>query len=244
MSSGNEAPAGLTWRRHQVAAFDAVQADQRRKRWRARPLRSWVVMPPGSGKTYVGLGFARLAREATEATVVVLVPTTAVQAQWVEAAADLGMEASTDRSFAAPVTVLTFQTVAQLVPPTEEPPPDPAVDPEGDPVEMPEEIDGIADAEIGARLHENGSDLVARLTERSPLLVILDEAHHLLEAWGSLLVETLVHLSNASVVALTGTPRDGLGGDQRAALDEHFGATAYEASTTELVRQGDLAPYL
>lgn len=139
--------------------------------------------------------------------------------------------------------MLTFQAVAHLVPPTEEPPPDPAVDPEGDPLELPEEIDGIADTEIGARLHENGSDLVARLTELSPLLVVLDEAHHLLEAWGSLLVETLAHLGNASVVALTGTPRGGVGGEQRLALTTYFGSTAYEASTVDLVRQGDLAPY-
>lgn len=244
MSSGSErGPAGLTWRAHQRAAFAAVQADQRRKRIDGVPLRSWVVMPPGAGKTYVGLGLARLAREASGATVVVLVPTTAVQGQWVAAAADLGLEASTDRSFAAEVTVLTFQAVAHLVPPTEEPPADPAVDPEGDPLELPEEIDGIADAEIGARLHENGSDLVARLTELSPLLVLLDEAHHLLEAWGSLLVETLAHLGNASVVALTGTPRGGVGGEQRRALTTYFGATAYEASAVDLVRQGDLAPY-
>ncbi|MDQ1103551.1 DEAD/DEAH box helicase family protein [Nocardioides zeae] len=244
MSSGSEArPAGLTWRQHQRAAFAAVQADQRRKRIDGVPLRSWVVMPPGSGKTYVGLGLAQLAREATGATVVVLVPTTAVQGQWIAAAADLGLEASAHRSVAAAVTVLTFQAVAHLVPPTEEPDPDPAVDPEGDPLELPEEIDGIADAEIGARLHENGSDLVARLTELSPLLVILDEAHHLLEAWGSLLVETLAHLGNASVVALTGTPRGGVGGEQRLALTTYFGSTAYQASTVDLVRKGDLAPY-
>nr|WP_241728396.1 DEAD/DEAH box helicase family protein [Nocardioides zeae] len=233
----------MTWRQHQRAAFAAVQADQRRKRIDGVPLRSWVVMPPGSGKTYVGLGLAQLARAATGATVVVLVPTTAVQGQWIAAAADLGLEASTDRSVTAEVTVLTFQAVAHLVPPTEEPPPDAAVDPEGDPLELPEEIDGIADTEIGARLHENGSDLVARLTELSPLLVVLDEAHHLLEAWGSLLVETLAHLGNASVVALTGTPRGGVGGEQRLALTTYFGSTAYEASAVDLVRQGDLAPY-
>jgi hypothetical protein len=138
--------------------------------------------------------------------------------------------------------VLTFQAVAHLVPPTEEPPPDPAVDPEGDPLELPEEIDGIADTEIGARLHENGSDLVARLTELSPLLVVLDEAHHLLEAWGSLLVETLAHLGNASVVALTGTPRGGVGGEQRLALTTYIGSTAYEASTVDLVRQATWRP--
>lgn len=213
----------VRWRRHQWEAVHAVRAvlDAGAREGRAR---CWAVLPPGAGKTYLGVAIARAAlEEGSAAKVVVLVPTTAVQGQWVRSAEELGMSAATDRSMAADLTVLTFQAVAVMLKPTGDDPDDPDVDPEGDPADMPEEVDGIADAEVVARLHVNGSDLVARMMEMPDIFVVLDESHHLLEAWGELLVAMLDHLPTTGVLGLTGTPRESLVGAQRLAVDRLFG---------------------
>lgn len=232
----------LRWRRHQREAIGAIRARLRAGAREGRP-RCWAVLPPGAGKTYVGLALARAAlREATASKVVVLVPTTAVQGQWVASAAELGLDAATDRSLDGDLTVLTFQAVAVMREPIADREPDPDVDPEGDPVDLPEEVDGIADGEVLARLHVNGSDLVARMMEMTDLLVVLDESHHLLEAWGDLLVSMLDHLPTTGVVGLTGTPRQSLVGTQRAAVDRLFGEHGHVVDVARLVAEGDLAP--
>ncbi|MDT9594932.1 DEAD/DEAH box helicase family protein [Nocardioides zeae] len=241
------APVEVEWRTHQRRALEAVDADAARKHAGGRAVRHWVVLPPGSGKTYLGLGVVRAALAADPSTcVVVMVPTTAVQGQWLRAAGAFGLEAGSERSLEPGLHVVTFPSVAQMVSPLGDL--DPAVlagaDVEDDPPDLPDEVDGIADSEIEARLHWRGSDWVARLAEVPRVLLVLDESHHLVQAWGGLLVELLRHLPGARTLALTGTPRDGLSLARERAVHDLFGETAYAAGPTDLVREGDLAPYL
>src|SRR5882724_11323976 len=64
------------WRRYQELALAAFERDLAAGRWRTH-----IVAPPGSGKTLLGVEMVRrLGRPA-----LVLVPNTAVQAQWLRA---------------------------------------------------------------------------------------------------------------------------------------------------------------
>lgn len=84
-------PAGPLWP-HQRRALDAFE------KARAQSARSvYIVVPPGGGKTRIGLEIAR----RLDRPGLVLCPNTAIQAQWETAARDLP----------GPLTILTYQAV-------------------------------------------------------------------------------------------------------------------------------------
>ena len=173
-------PGGFrSYQRHALEALDA--------RWASGERRAWVVLPPGAGKTLVGLEAARRLGHRT----VVFVPNTAVQNQWLALWRKFdrpdGCTAGTRRSLDHDVTVLTYQSLAVFDPDAE-------TDEEGN--ELPP---------LG-RLHGNGSALLEALRAAGPVTVILDECHHLLQMWGRLLADVLRELPNAHVLGLTGTP--------------------------------------
>jgi len=212
------AQPALRLRRHQRLALDALDAA-----WAQGRDRAWVALPPGAGKTLVGLETARRLGGGVRRTVV-LSPNTAIQAQWVAQARRLGLEAGTDRSVSTALTSLTYQAVAVFDPDAE-------VDEEG-----------REDSLLG-RLHDNGRALLAELQAAGPLLLVLDECHHLLEVWGKLLAELLDTLPEARVLGLTATPPAALTGDQARLVDELFAGIVYETSIPAVVREGDLAPF-
>ncbi|MFJ2758878.1 DEAD/DEAH box helicase family protein [Nocardioides sp. NPDC087217] len=201
---------------HQQRALSALSAA-----WGAGRSRAWVVLPPGAGKTLVGLETARDA-VADGAKVVVLSPNTAIQGQWLRQAAALGLSASSSRDLDAPLTSLTYQSVAVF----------------GDPDD---------EAETGeshlARLHDNGRALVSALRTAGPLLLVLDECHHLLEVWGELLGEILLLLPEARVLGLTATPPEALTKEESALVGLLFGEIVFSTSIPAVVREGDLAPF-
>ena len=97
---------GGTWRHYQVLALDAFEDDRRHGRRRTH-----IVAPPGSGKTLLGVEIVR----RLGARALVLVPNTAVQEQWVRAAARFGAPAglaAADPS--SPIACLTYQALCQL----------------------------------------------------------------------------------------------------------------------------------
>ena len=145
-------------RTHQAQALAALDAA-----WAGGRTRAWTVLPPGAGKTRVGLETAeRLLTAGEVARAVVLGPNTAIVGQWEAQAAEL----------AIPVTAWTYQSVAVFDPDAE-------VDEDGD------------ERSPVARLHENGRARVEELRAAGPLLLVLDECHHLLEVWGRLLADLL-----------------------------------------------------
>lgn len=206
-------------RRHQVEALTAVEAAVAAGRTRA-----WVVLPPGAGKTYVGLEVVRrLARPA-----VVFGPNTAIQGQWVTTWASYRptpAPMSTERTLDTTVSALTYQSLATF---------DPSADVDDN---------GSAAASLLDRLHPNGTALVARLRELGPITIVLDECHHLLEVWGRLLAEVLDGLPEAFVLGLTATPPQVLDRDQSALVGELFGDIIYAASIPAAVREASLAPF-
>src|ERR1700691_4302230 len=109
-------PARSLWP-HQERALRAFNADQ------ATGDRStYLVVPPGGGKTMIGLECARQAGRPT----LVLCPNTAIQAQWIAqwhaqfaspaGARAAGTRATASRDLPTPLTVLTYQAVASFDP--------------------------------------------------------------------------------------------------------------------------------
>src|ERR1700689_2112365 len=102
-------PARSLWL-HQERAVRAFNADQ------ATGDRStYLVVPPGGGKTMIGLECARQAGRPT----LVLCPNTAIQAQWIgqwraQFAPPREARATASRDLPTPLTVLTYQAVASF----------------------------------------------------------------------------------------------------------------------------------
>ena len=204
-------------RRHQREALEALAAVRAAGRRRA-----WVVLPPGAGKTLVGLETIR--REGVRA--LVLSPNTAIQGQWVhgwEAFEGPPVSIGSDRTLSAAVTSLTYQSLAVF-------------DTEAD--------DDAPTTSQLERLHENGRALIAALQEAGPITLVLDECHHLLEVWGRLLAEILEELPQATVLGLTATPPETLGPEQAELVAELFGDIVYASSIPAVVREGHLAPFM
>ena len=97
---------------HQVEALAALAAA-----WTGGKTRAWVALPPGAGKTLVGLMTVR-DRVAAGAVgkAVVLGPNTAIQGQWAAQATALGIDVGTDRSLEHQLTALTYQALAVFDP--------------------------------------------------------------------------------------------------------------------------------
>ncbi|WP_158228076.1 DEAD/DEAH box helicase family protein [Pseudonocardia sp. MH-G8] len=208
---------GVSLRPHQLDALDGlagVLAEQRR---------AWVVLPPGAGKTVVGLEAARrLGRP-----IVAFAPNTAIQGQWLAEWARFVPEpppGSSDRALDAPLTALTYQSLASFDPDAE-------VDADG----------RDRDPHI-RRLRPAGRELVDALG-RQPVTLLLDECHHLLDVWGELLAEVLERLPDATVIGLTATPPDALTQAERVLVDRLFGRLVTGPSIPAMVRDGLLAPY-
>lgn len=203
----------LALRRHQAEARDALRAAHE-----AGHDRTWVVLPPGAGKTVLGVDHALWLGRTT----VVFCPNTAIVGQWIDTWDRLRPEgvgaAGDDRELSGDCTVLTYQSLAVF--------------------------DAESDAPGIARLHENGRALVERLRQAGPLAIVLDECHHLLQVWGSLLDELLGELEAECVLALTATPPETLNPAEAALIGRLFGPVTYAASLPSVVGAGDLVPFV
>ena len=186
--------------------------------------RAWVVLPPGAGKTRVGLeAVAGELRAHPDTRAVVLAPNTAIQSQWIAEARTMGLDASDDKSLTSPLTCLTYQSLAVFD------------------SEAADDVDSTTS--VVDRLHPNGVALFDRIRAQPRLVLVLDECHHLLEVWGRLLAELLDAVDRAHVLALTATPPESLAGEQRALVDQLFGSIRYRVSVPAVVKEGHLAPF-
>ncbi|WP_106537017.1 DEAD/DEAH box helicase family protein [Haloactinopolyspora alba] len=216
------------FRTHQRQALDAIDTAVA-----SGARRAWVVLPPGAGKTLVGLEAARRVGRP----IVAFGPNTAIQGQWLAAWREFtpaALPAGTARDLSAPVTALTYQSLANFDPDAE-------VDEDGR-AHLPK-AGGKRRGGLRDRLHDNGRALVEALENAGPVTLVLDECHHLLEVWGRLLAELLEDLPQAHVIGLTGTPPDTLTAEQSRLVDELFGSPLYSTSIPSVVREGNLAPF-
>jgi superfamily II DNA or RNA helicase len=95
-----------TWRGYQQLALSAFEADRK-----SGHRQTYIVAPPGSGKTLMGMELVRRLGERA----IVLVPNTAVQAQWLRTAARFGApDGMAAADPAAEIACLTYQALCQL----------------------------------------------------------------------------------------------------------------------------------
>ena len=219
---------------HQVRALAALDRDVARG-----DRATYLVVPPGGGKTLIGLEAARRLGRPT----VVLCPNTAIQAQWMaQWQASFGPDAvaaTASRELPTPLTVLTYQALCTLgaAGNGEE---------EAGRVRVPGPrtrlgADGVEG--VLSLLHPNGRALIARLQAGGPWTLVLDECHHLLELWGRLLQAVIGQLDKPRIVGLTATPPHLMTAEQAVLHRALFGRVDLEVSAPALVREGLLAPY-
>jgi superfamily II DNA or RNA helicase len=238
-------------------AFDRALASGRR--------RAYLVLPPGAGKTLVGLEIARRLGNRC----LVLGPNTAIQEQWVKqwrTYLPAVVEAGDSPDLVAPITALTYQSICDLDshnPLLEQQVAEWQAAVEG---EHPSAADanphhraeaarlrsharmliaGSGDHEkLLSILHPNGRNLIARIKAAGQFTIVLDECHHLLEMWGYLL-RALAHElgSDVFLVGLTATPPSEMGEREASLYQELFGRADFEVPTPAVVKEGNLAPY-
>ena len=203
-------------RRHQGEALDALASSVE-----AGDRRSWIVLPPGAGKTRVGIDHAKnLLDDGHVSTVVAFGPNTAIQTQWANSWNSLSTDrAGVDRGLTARFSALTYQSLAVF------------------------DDDRDTKTSLLDELAPGGRELVDRLGDVGPLLLILDECHHLLDVWGSLLTELLDLFPEVWVLGLTATPPATMTAAQTELVSGLFSDIRYSASIPAVVREGDLAPF-
>jgi superfamily II DNA or RNA helicase len=99
------------------------------------------------------------------------------------------------------------------------------------------------EATIEQLLHPNALDLVERIVALDVGVIVLDEAHHLLDYWAMILARLITRLPTAVIVGLTATPPASAEGDE---LDNYLALVNgidFEVPTPAVVRSGNLAPY-
>jgi superfamily II DNA or RNA helicase len=218
---------------HQVRALTVLDQVHRDKA-------TYIVVPPGGGKTLIGLEAARRLGRPT----VVLCPNTAIQAQWMAqwqaAFSPAEVTATASRELPTPLTVLTYQALCTL-----------GAAGNGDAgnggasvaVNGAGRTRGLDGDGVLALLHPNGRELIARLRSGGPWTLVLDECHHLLELWGRLLQAVIGQLNGPRVIGLTATPPHMMTAEQAELHRTLFGGVDLEVSAPALVREGRLAPY-
>jgi hypothetical protein len=249
----------------QLRRYQSMAIDEFEKARACGRRRAYLVLPPGAGKTLVGLEIARRLGNRALA----LGPNTAIQEQWVKEWGQYVpalVEASDSPSLETPITALTYQAICNLDSHN------PAV--EEQIAEWQSTVEGVHPVEAGANphhradaarlrgharkliaeggdherllsiLHPNGRDLIERIKGAGQFTIILDECHHLLEMWGHLL-HALVHELGDRVflVGLTATPPSEMNAREAVLYRELFGGADYQVSTPAVVKEGNLAPY-
>lgn len=209
-----------------------------------------VIAPPGSGKTVLGLETLRRLNRPT----LVLSPTRTIRDQWVDRFVQLFLPdpherpdwISTDPRRPGLLTAITYQALHRLhadesageADPPEEPPEEP--DAEAD--------DSAEDQEESARESRTRSGAASDsafegLRQAGVRTLVVDEAHHLRNAWWRSLTALHEFLDRPSVVALTATPPFDVSPAEWARYRSFCGPVDAEIAVPELVIERNLCPH-
>jgi superfamily II DNA or RNA helicase len=254
---------GGTWRPYQQLALAAFEADRAAGRHQ-----SFIVCPPGAGKTL--LGWEAIARIGAPA--LVLVPGRTVLEQWRQTASLFDATAHLTQTLvedARHVTCLTYQALcvtdtqdvlgalahqqvaaelAALGSPTGR------ILTDGDHATRLRSArrsltaraarGEIADLEVAQLLSPAAVARLTALREAGIGCVVLDECHHLSGLWGRVVHHALQELGRPHVVALTATPDWYPTRAQAQLLKAIHGPVDFQIPTPAVVRDGYLAPYV
>lgn len=181
-----------------------------------------ISAPPGSGKTVLGLEMMLRLGKPT----LIVTPTLAIKNQWIQRFCELFLETETvpewissDIKNPGIITVTTYQGIHSAYGTEEE-----------------DEGQTKKSSRISV------SEIIKKLEKQKVSTLILDEAHHLKNAWWRSLMEVKNRIS-PTVVALTATPPFDVSGTEWQKYIQLNGPIDVEISVPELMIEGDLCPH-
>lgn len=195
-----------------------------------------VIAPPGSGKTVLGLEvMLRLNKPA-----LILAPTIAIRNQWVHRFRELFLQVDEfpdwlSRDIRNPrfVTVSTYQGVHAIASNER------VLEDEIDELETVDDVEDSNSPQQSAL-----QQLIAKLQAQEIGTIVIDEAHHLKNAWWKTLMALKEELEpNPTIVGLTATPPYDVSYAEWTRYVELNGPVDTEISVPELVQEGDLSPH-
>ncbi|MDN3694965.1 DEAD/DEAH box helicase family protein [Chryseobacterium tructae] len=180
-----------------------------------------VSAPPGSGKTVLGLEVMIRLDKPT----LIVAPTLAIKNQWIQRFCELFLNTETVPEWISSdirkpgiITVTTYQGIHSASETAEE------------------EEETVRSSKVPA------SEIIKRLKKQKVGTLILDEAHHLKNAWWRSLME-LKSKIEPTVVSLTATPPFDVSGIEWQKYIQLNGPIDVEISVPELMIEGDLCPH-
>lgn len=195
-----------------------------------------VIAPPGSGKTILGLEVALRLNKPT----LIFAPTIAIRNQWIKRFTELFLQTDEvtswiSRDIRKPefLTVSTYQGLFAACSGTKE-----MVEED----ESEEESQVMSSEKVSSFSSKESKEVIARLKNQGIGTIIVDEAHHLKNAWWKSLDEVKHHLS-PTIVGLTATPPYDVNYTEWKRYLDLNGPVDAEISVPELVVEGDLCPH-
>jgi len=191
-----------------------------------------IVAPPGSGKTVLGLEVMLRINLPT----LIIAPTIAIKNQWKQRFCELFLDndfpdwISTDINNPQLITISTYQGIHAFCNNT---------------IEVEEENEEESDTLVKNKSKNNlksTETLIKSLKKIGIKVFILDEAHHLKNAWWNSLYQ-LKNEINPKIVALTATPPFDVSPNEWKRYIDLNGTVDTEISVPELMNEGDLCPH-
>lgn len=215
------------WRKYQKRVLDELKGHLEDKHLH-------IIAPPGSGKTVLGLEVAVRLDKPT----LVFAPTLAVRNQWIQRFCELFLQVKEkpewiSRNIKNPkfLTVATYQALHAACLGSE---------PDEEKEETEEENEN-GDHGKG-RLNSKTKEIIQRLQAQNIGTIVVDEAHHLKNAWWQSLTEVKNGL-NPTMVGLTATPPYDVSHLEWQRYIQLNGPVDAEISVPELIVEGDLCPH-
>jgi superfamily II DNA or RNA helicase len=191
-----------------------------------------IIAPPGSGKTVLGLEVARRLNKPT----LVFAPTLAIRNQWIQRFCELFLQETQEpkwisRDIKNPgfLTVTTYQALHMACS---------GLDLKED---FPEEEDEASLEDTRSKRKESQA-LLNQLKKAQIGTLVVDEAHHLKNAWWESLTRVKEAL-NPTIVGLTATPPYDVSYNEWQRYLELNGPVDTEISVPELIIEEDLCPH-
>lgn len=216
-----------TWRKYQQRVLDELDEHLEDNHLH-------VIAPPGSGKTILGLEVALRINKPT----LILAPTLAIRNQWIHRFCELFLQQNMSPSWISKdiknpkfLTVATYQSLFAAC----------------NNLKSEEIAEELLDDEIDIEDDDNSSEetdkhIIEILKEQNIGTIVVDEAHHLKNAWWKSLNEVKQAL-NPTIVGLTATPPYDVSVSEWHRYLDLNGPVDAEISVPELVVEGDLCPH-
>ena len=191
-----------------------------------------IIAPPGSGKTVLGLEVALRLNKPT----LIFTPTVAIKNQWIQRFTELFLQTEQkpewiSRDIKNPkfLTVTTYQALHAACS---------GVDLDEEQEESEEENGDNGNVKGNSKTKE----IIKLLQAQNIGTIVVDEAHHLKNAWWQSLTKVKKAL-NSTIVGLTATPPYDVSHLEWQRYIELNGPVDAEISVPELVVEGDLCPH-